>query len=407
MNRILPIALIGLPLCLLWSGDADGRGFGGFGGYRGGSFGGFGGYRSEGFGGYSGIRTTGAYSGLRGGVGGYNTFDRSYSGWRGGSVNVEGTRAAAVGPRGGAAAGGMREVTATGPAGRTYSGYRAGGIAAGPYGRIVGGGTKAGVATSPYGRIAAGTHTGVRFPTDIGLAHYSSFNVGHIGHVTPYWSHGVITTRAGYVRTGFGYYNTFRPGWWTRHPGCWYPPGWIGPYAWRWATWVLLSELWALSVQPIYYDYGNNVVYQDNAVYVDGQNVGTAPEYAKQATVLADQGQQAKAALDAEWTPLGVFALVQGDEKTSNNLFQLAVDKQGTLRGNYYDGLMDTTTPIYGSVDKKTQRAAWTIGKKNDRVFETGIYNLTKSETPCLVHFGPDRTQQWLLVRVEQPKDDK
>ena len=38
-----------------------------------------------------------------------------------------------------------------------------------------------------------------------------------------------------------------------------------------------------------------------------------------------------------------------------------------------------------------------------DRVFETGIYNLTKDETPVLVHFGKERTQQWLLVRMQKP----
>jgi hypothetical protein len=37
-------------------------------------------------------------------------------------------------------------------------------------------------------------------------------------------------------------------------------------------------------------------------------------------------------------------------------------------------------------------------------VFETEIYNLTKEQTPVLVHFGKDKTQQWLLVRVEKPK---
>jgi hypothetical protein len=56
-------------------------------------------------------------------------------------------------------------------------------------------------------------------------------------------------------------------------------------------------------------------------------------------------------------------------------------------------------------VDKKTQRAAWTIGKKKDRVFEAGVYNLTQSEAPCLVHLGTDRTQQMLLVRMDPPKD--
>ena len=135
-----------------------------------------------------------------------------------------------------------------------------------------------------------------------------------------------------------------------------------------------------------------------------GTDAGTAVDYAQQATTIADAGQKADTPTTVEWKPLGVFALVQGDEKTSNNIFQIAVNKDGIIRGNYYDGLMDTTSPIYGSVDPKTQRAAWTIGKKNDRVFETGIYNLTKAETPILVHFGTTRTQQWLLVRVEEPK---
>jgi hypothetical protein len=37
-------------------------------------------------------------------------------------------------------------------------------------------------------------------------------------------------------------------------------------------------------------------------------------------------------------------------------------------------------------------------------VIETGIYNLTKDEAPALVHFGADRTEQWVLVRIK--KDD-
>jgi hypothetical protein len=77
------------------------------------------------------------------------------------------------------------------------------------------------------------------------------------------------------------------------------------------------------------------------------------------------------------------------------------------IRGNYYDGLMDSTTPVYGSVDPKSQRAAWTIGKKNDRVFEAGISNLTADQCPVLIHIGKDRTQQWRLVRMQQTADGK
>src|SRR5262245_22671281 len=122
---------------------------------------------------------------------------------------------------------------------------------------------------------------------------------------------------------------------------------------------------------------------------------------------MADKGLEESAPPDQDWKALGVYALAQGEEKTSDNIFQLAVNKDGIIRGNYYDGLMDTTTEVYGSVDKKTQRAAWTIGKKKERVFEAGMYNLTQPEAPVLVHVGADRTQQFLLVRMTQPKDSK
>ena len=69
---------------------------------------------------------------------------------------------------------------------------------------------------------------------------------------------------------------------------------------------------------------------------------------------MADAGRDAKVAKDEEWLPLGVFAMVQGDEKTSNHIFQLAVNKQGVIRGNYYDAVTDSTALIYGAVDKKT-----------------------------------------------------
>ena len=37
-------------------------------------------------------------------------------------------------------------------------------------------------------------------------------------------------------------------------------------------------------------------------------------------------------------------------------------------------------------------------------VVETGIYNLTENQTECLMHFGTEHTQTWLLVRMEEPK---
>ena len=103
--------------------------------------------------------------------------------------------------------------------------------------------------------------------------------------------------------------------------------------------------------------------------------------------------------------PLGIFAMVQGEETTSNNLFQLAINKDGVIRGNYYNALTDTSEPVYGSVDKKTQRAAWTVGDKKTPVYEAGIINLTKEDATMMVHYGKDKSQQFSLYRIEKPEE--
>jgi hypothetical protein len=53
-------------------------------------------------------------------------------------------------------------------------------------------------------------------------------------------------------------------------------------------------------------------------------------------------------------------------------------------------------------VDKKTQRAAWTLGDKKTPVYETGLANLTQQQTTVLVHRDGGSVEQMLLVRVQQ-----
>ena len=63
----------------------------------------------------------------------------------------------------------------------------------------------------------------------------------------------------------------------------------------------------------------------------------------------------------------------------------------------------DKTQTVQGQVDKDTQRVAICIGESEDVVVETGLYNLTQEEAPLLVHFGADKVENWLLVRLEDP----
>lgn len=205
------------------------------------------------------------------------------------------------------------------------------------------------------------------------------------------------------VRGNFDHYDLYGSNWNVDHPGAWMAAGWGANNAWRAATWASAGA-WCgcVATQPLYYDYGNNVTYENDNVYVNGQDAGTTQQYYGQASALAQSGAAAEAPSDGDWLPLGVFALTKADQKNSIVTIQLAVNKQGVIRGNYTDTTTDKTMVIQGAVDKQTQRVAFTVGDNKTNLIETGLYNLTKDEAPALVHVGNDKTAQYLLVRLDK-----
>jgi hypothetical protein len=326
----------------------------------------------------------GGRSGVTAGTGPGGSFSSAY---RGG---------VAVGPHGGAA-GGARVGTATGPGG-TVSGASRGAVAAGPYGAAAG---RAGVAAGPAGAAA---YRGGAAVGPYGAAGARTAVARGAGG-TYYASRTALATTGGAVRSSFGYYNAFTPGWYARYPGAWFAAGWTAARIWSAPAWGTVATYGGYPAEPVYYDYGSNVVYQGDTVYMDGNPAISAEAYTQQATDLAAAGKAASPPAGGDdWQPLGVFALVQGEETISNNIFQLAVNKQGVIRGNYYNALTDTTEPVYGSVNQKTQRAAWTVGDRKTPVFDAGIANLTNDETTILAHSGSGEPRQLTLIRIQQPE---
>jgi len=170
---------------------------------------------------------------------------------------------------------------------------------------------------------------------------------------------------------------------------------WAGVTGWVGGAWA----------EPVYYDYGNTIVYQDGGVYQDGEEVASAEQYAQQAQQIAETSVETDPE-KAEWMPLGTFAMVREKDTEATMFLQLAVSKEGIITGTYSNTTSDSAQSVEGHVDKKSQRAAWWIGDNRKNILETGIYNLTKEETPVLVHFGSQQTQTWLLVRLEESTED-
>ena len=53
-------------------------------------------------------------------------------------------------------------------------------------------------------------------------------------------------------------------------------------------------------------------------------------------------------------------------------------------------------------MDKQTQRVAFTVGDKRTTLSKRDV-QLDKGRSLCLIHFGKDKTEQWLLVRIQKP----
>jgi hypothetical protein len=228
---------------------------------------------------------------------------------------------------------------------------------------------------------------------------------------------------------GYGYHG------WGGYPGAWCAPGWSEASAWTFMGVSTLTSFLGMGMMGAALSGGggsknsgnttNNITYEGDNVYMNGQPVGTAQQYYQQAQQLAsaatapqdyssqyaqqysnpdsEPGDTASADPNEQWQALGVFALAEPGQKDSNMLLQLAINQKGILRGNYTNQLTNENSQIFGALDKKTQRISWTIGTNNSTVFDTSLADLVNDNSQVLVHYGPSSTRTMALIRLPAP----
>lgn len=183
---------------------------------------------------------------------------------------------------------------------------------------------------------------------------------------------------------------------------------------WFWWSWVAAPLLfdhfhygWHT---PYYWDYGPGeyIYYDDGIVYVNGQWYQPAPVFYENTVELIEEAPvltEVQAA-QAEWLPLGVFAVTREGQADADLMVQLAVTQEGIIGGTAHDQASSLTYQVEGTVEKETQRAVWSYtNDRNQRILmETSVFNLTQPEATGLVHYGPEDIQVIELVRLEAPE---
>lgn len=197
-------------------------------------------------------------------------------------------------------------------------------------------------------------------------------------------------------------------GYWGRYPNYrwrWYAHrhNW-----WAWATAGAVTGWVAggIGSTPVYCDYGTTIYYEGDNVYQEGQVIATADQYAAQAQEIATGVPEVNPD-NVEWLPLGVFALTErdGSVEEATLYLQLAISKEGIIAGTFQNTATDQSFEVEGTIDRESQRAAWGPVGKSWPIMETSIYNLTENEASALLHFENGETQQWSMVRLDEPED--
>jgi hypothetical protein len=115
----------------------------------------------------------------------------------------------------------------------------------------------------PYGAAAAINRGGVAAGPFGGVAIGGSRTV--VGHGTRYVSPTYLRTQGAYVRQWHGY-PTFTTAWYRGYPGAWIAPRWRVANFWVAPVWASLAVYCGITAAPIVYDYGSNVVIENNNI---------------------------------------------------------------------------------------------------------------------------------------------
>jgi hypothetical protein len=222
--------------------------------------------------------------------------------------------------------------------------------------------------------------------------HDRFFHHGYWGSGACWWGAAAVAGTAAAVTSAI-----ISPWWW-----------------WRPATYTSVATFYGPTypAQPVVYDPGTTVIYEGDTIYINGKEAGNAVEYREKTIELASPPVEtypvpeppAEEGEAETWLPLGVWALTQQEQGDAVMFFQLSVDKNGIVAGAYKNILTNEDQPVVGQLDKEGQRLAWHVGDNTETVYETGVSSLTYDAASVFVHFGPDMTQTWLLVRLPSPE---
>ena len=182
----------------------------------------------------------------------------------------------------------------------------------------------------------------------------------------------------------------FSPAWYAEHPNAWQA---THPYA----NEVAVATVASVAAWTAYtaYPSGSSTVVTTGDTYI----YEAAP--ASEEAPPAEPQPAAADPVDAtEWLPLGTFEVAPAADSPTTRVIQLAVSRQATVRGVYYDQLTGTTQNLSGQLDQKTQQVTWHADDNPQVKFAASLQDLT-SDTGTVTISQGGGDFEWSLRRQQ------
>ena len=185
----------------------------------------------------------------------------------------------------------------------------------------------------------------------------------------------------------------FTPDWYARHPQAWRP---TQPSTDWWQA-ASVATITAWLGQPV---TAAGTAASDSAAVT---TAGAVVDDGLQSVLVLPAGHdnQAAPASDADWLPLGVFAVAPQGTSQPHVYQQLAVDRKGGIKGTSYDAISGTSQPIEGTIDRTSSMASWTVGTNGSRFTAPIRAFASEPRTVSVVSAGQSRSLE--LMPMQRP----
>jgi len=187
----------------------------------------------------------------------------------------------------------------------------------------------------------------------------------------------------------------FTAQWYADHPKAWQA---THPHADAWAA-VTTAGVAAWLGWAAYVDtpvYGGTY----STTYVYEQPAATADEGAADVSRDSDDSQSDADGNAGEWLALGAYSVQSSSGEPSSRFFQLSTNRQGELRGVYYDEISDSSQNLSGTIDQSSRVATWTLDTNEATTFRANLNDLTQA-TGTVEVTQPSGNQQWRIARQQ------